>query len=134
MTAWRDPFTGRRLKARFRWAAVLMLLPLLGLAGVSGAALTVGAKTSAQLDRAQQLTNQMSGLDEDVQSFGLGALHDLIARVTDYLATLRAAENHVDADFAALAIAPGLTGAQVSNLGALDSTWRATRALRATIS
>ena len=94
----------------------------------------VGANTSAQLDRAQQRTHQMSGLDEDVQSFGLGALDVLIGRATDDLATMRAAEHQVDADFAALAIAPGLTGGELSSLAALDSTWNATRALRATIS
>jgi diguanylate cyclase (GGDEF)-like protein/PAS domain S-box-containing protein len=133
MSAWRDPFTGHRLRARFRWATVLLLLPLLGLAGVSGAGLVVGADALAQLDRAQQLTNQMSGLDEDVQFFGLSALDVLIGHGLDDLTAMSTAEQQVDADFATLARTPGLTRPEVNAVLPLKSAWSTMLALRGSI-
>jgi len=133
MTAWRHPFTGRRLSARFRWVAVLLLLPLLGLAAVSGVGLITGASVVAELDRAQQLTSEVSSLDEDVQFYGLAALGVLIGHGSDDLISMSAAEQQVKADFAALARAPALTDADVSTALAVTSAWNAMLPLRESI-
>jgi diguanylate cyclase (GGDEF)-like protein/PAS domain S-box-containing protein len=110
-----------------------MLLPLLGLAGVSGAGLVVDANTVAQLDNAQRLTTQMSGLDEDVQFFALSVIGVVIERASDDLASMAAAEKMVDADFAALARSPNLTRAQTDAMIPIKAAWTATLALRTAI-
>jgi len=130
---WRDPFTGRRLRARFRWAAILMLLPLLGMASVSGVGLMIGATTLAKLDRAQQLTDQLSGLDEDVQFFALSVFDVVIGHAGDDLTRMTAAEKQVGADFAALVRTPGLTRAQADAVLPIEAAWTATLALRSAI-
>src|SRR4029077_31716 len=106
MNWWRNPFTGQRLRARFRWAALLMLLPLLGLAGVSGAGLLVSTSASAGLDNARQGSASVSVVDEHVQHFGLVALDVVIGRGVDDLSAMNASEKQVDSDFAALKTAP----------------------------
>src|SRR6202035_4594103 len=129
MSAWRRRVrrgTGLRLTARFRWAAVLLLLPLLGLAAVSGAGLVVSANASAALDHAQQLDASLASLDEDVQHFGLTALDVLIGHQADDLGAMTAAETQVDADFAVLARATGLTAGQLKALPLVARAWSAT--------
>jgi diguanylate cyclase (GGDEF)-like protein/PAS domain S-box-containing protein len=133
MTAWRHPFTGRRLSARFRWVAVLLLLPLLGLAAVSGMGLITSATVVAELDRAQQLTSEVSSLDEDVQFYGLAALGVLIGHGSDDLTSMSGTEQQVNADFAALARVPGLTDADVRSALTVTSAWNAMRPLRESI-
>jgi diguanylate cyclase (GGDEF)-like protein/PAS domain S-box-containing protein len=129
----RNPFMGRRLRARFRWAALLMLLPLMGLAGVSGAGLVVSTKASAALDTAQQVSASVSAVDEDVQHFGLVALDVVIGRGVDDLSAMNASEKQVDSDFEALETAPGLTAAQAQALPGLTSQWNGTAVDRAAI-
>src|SRR6202035_5761170 len=102
MSAWRRRVGGLRLTARFRWAAVLLLLPLLGLAAVSGGGLVVSANASAALDHAAALNNQRSSLDEDVQYFGLTALDVLIGQGSEDLGAMSVSVRRIDADFAAL--------------------------------
>ncbi len=118
--------TGRRLTARFRWAAVLLLLPLLGLAAVSGAGLVVSANASAALDHAQQLNGALANLDEDVHYFGLTALNVLIEHQADDLRAMTAAEQQVDADFSGLVRATGFTPAQEKALPLVADAWSAT--------
>ena len=130
---WRDPFTGQRLRARFRWAALLMLLPLVGLAGVSAGALLVSSSASAALDTAQQVNGAVSGADEDVQHFGLAALDVVIGRGADDLTAMSTSEKEVGADFETLETRPGMTAAQLQALPALTSEWNATAAHRAAI-
>lgn len=130
---WRDPFTGQRLRARFRWAALLMLLPLVGLAGVSAGALVVSSSASAALDTAQQVSGAVSGADEDVQHFGLAALDVVIGRGADDLTAMSTSEKEVGADFSTLETQPGMTAAQLRALPALTSEWDATAAHRAAI-
>src|ERR1700693_1274464 len=130
MSAWRQRVAGLRLTARFRWAAVLLLLPLLGLAAVSGAGLVVSANASAALDHAQQLHGSLASLDEDVQHFGLTALDVLIAHQADDLAAMTASEKQVNADFAGLARATGFTAAQEQALPLVAGVWSATIAHR----
>jgi diguanylate cyclase (GGDEF)-like protein/PAS domain S-box-containing protein len=133
MKSWRNPFTGQRLRARFRWAALLMLLPLMGLAGVSAAGLLVSTSASAALDTAQQVSASVSGVDEDVQHFGLVALDVVIGRGADDLSAMSASEKQVDSDFEALETAPGMTAAQTQALPGLTSQWNATAVHRAAI-
>ena len=130
---WRDPFTGQRLRARFRWAALLILLPLVGLAGVSAGALVVSSSASAALDTAQQVSGAVSGADEDVQHFGLAALDVVIGRGADDLTAMSSSEKEVGADFETLETQPGMTAAQLQALPALTSEWNATAAHRAAI-
>jgi diguanylate cyclase (GGDEF)-like protein/PAS domain S-box-containing protein len=130
---WRDPFTGQRLRARFRWAALLMLLPLVGLAGVSAGALVVSSSASAALDTAQQISGAVSGTDEDVQHFGLVALDVVIGRGADDLTAMSTSEKEVGADFETLETQPGMTAAELQALPALTSAWNATAAHRAAI-
>src|ERR1700692_2575440 len=122
--------TGLRLTARFRWAAVFLLLPLLGLAAVSGAGLVVSANASAALDHAQQLNGSLANVDEDVQRFGLTALDVLIGHQADDLAAMTASEQQVDADFAGLARATASTAAQEHALPLVAGAWSATIANR----
>jgi diguanylate cyclase (GGDEF)-like protein/PAS domain S-box-containing protein len=110
-----------------------MLLPLLGMAGVSGAGLVVGANTVAQLDRAQQLTNQMSSLDEDVQFFALSVFDLVIGHAGDDLTKMTAAEKQVDTAFAALGRTAGLTRAQADAVVPIKAAWTATLVLRTAI-
>ena len=126
MNRWRNPFMGQRLRARFRWAALLMLLPLMGLAGVSGAGLVVSTSASAALDTAQQVSASVSVVDEDVQHFGLVALDVVIGRGVDDLSAMSASEKQVDSDFEALETAPGMTAAQTRALPRPDVAveWR----------
>jgi diguanylate cyclase (GGDEF)-like protein/PAS domain S-box-containing protein len=126
MSASRRRGHGLRLTARFRWAAVLLLLPLLGLAAVSGTGLVVSANASAALDHAQELNVALATLDEDVQHFGLTALDVLIGHQADDLGAMTAAETQVDADFAVLARATGFTAAQLMALPLVASAWSAT--------
>jgi diguanylate cyclase (GGDEF)-like protein/PAS domain S-box-containing protein len=133
MNSWRNPFTGQRLRARFRWAALLMLLPLMGLAAVSGAGLLVSTSASAALDTAQQVSASVSGVDEDVQHFGLVALDVVIGRGADDLSAMSASERQVDSDFEGLETAPGMTAAQTQALPGLTSDWNATAVNRAAI-
>jgi diguanylate cyclase (GGDEF)-like protein/PAS domain S-box-containing protein len=130
---WRNPFTGQRLRARFRWAALLMLLPLVGLAGVSAGALVVSSSASAALDTAQQVSGVVSGADEDVQHFGLVALDVVIGRGADDLTAMSTSEKQVGADFETLKTQPGMTAAQLQALPGLTSEWNATAAHRAAI-
>jgi diguanylate cyclase (GGDEF)-like protein/PAS domain S-box-containing protein len=130
---WRDPFTGQRLRTRFRWAGLLLLLPLVGLAGVSGAALLVSSRASTALDTAQQVSAAVSGVDEDVQHFGLEALDVLVGRGVDDLNAMRASEQQVDSDFEALETQPGMSAAQLQALPSLTSLWTATAVHRAAI-
>ncbi len=130
---WRDPFTGQRLRARFRWAALLILLPLVGLAGVSAGALVVSSSASAALDTAQQVSGAVSGADEDVQHFGLAALDVVIGRGADDLTAMSTSEKEVGADFETLETQPGMTAAQLQALPALTSEWNATAAHRVAI-
>jgi diguanylate cyclase (GGDEF)-like protein/PAS domain S-box-containing protein len=129
----RRRFGTPRLTARFRWAAVLLLLPLLGLAGVSGAGLVVSANASAALDHAEQLNAQLATLDEDIQSFGLTALDVLIGHGADDLTAMTASEHQVDGDFAGLARASGFTATQGRAIPLVDTTWRDTAATRTAI-
>jgi diguanylate cyclase (GGDEF)-like protein/PAS domain S-box-containing protein len=110
-----------------------MLLPLMGLAAVSGAGLLVSTSASAALDTAQQVSASVSGVDEDVQHFGLVALDVVIGRGADDLSTMRASEKQVDSDFEALETAPGMTAAQTRALPGLTSDWNATAVNRAAI-
>src|SRR6202035_587806 len=126
MSASRRRGHGLRLTARFRWAAVLLLLPLLGLAAVSGTGLVVSANASAALDHAQELNVALATLDEDVQHFGLTALDVLIGHQADDLGAMTAAETQVDADFAVLARATGLTAGQLKALPLVARAWSAT--------
>ncbi len=133
MNWWRDPFTGRRLRARFRWAALLILLPLIGLAGVSAGALVVSSSASSALDTAQQVTGVAAGVDEDVQHFGLVALDVVIGRGADDLSAMNTSEKQVGADFKTLETQPGMTVAQLQALPALISLWNATAPHRVAI-
>ncbi len=117
---------GFRLTARFRWAAALLLLPLLGLAAVSATGLVVSANASAALDHAQQLNGELGSLDEDVQHFGLTALDVLIGHGADDLGAMAATQKQVDADFAVLARATGFTPAQEKALPLVAGAWSAT--------
>jgi diguanylate cyclase (GGDEF)-like protein/PAS domain S-box-containing protein len=126
MSAWRRRGHGLRLTARFRWAAVFLLLPLLGLAAVSGTGLVVSANASAALDHAQELNVALASLDEDVQHYGLTALDVLIGHQADDLGAMTASEKQVDADFAVLAQATGFTAAQKQALPLVASAWSAT--------
>ena len=126
MTLWHKPLAGRRLEARFRWAALFMLLPLLGLAGISGAGLVVSTQASGALDSARQLSTEVHAVDEDVQGFGLIALSVLIGRAADDLSALTASERQVGSALTTLAGEPGLTAEQAVALPTLDAAWRAT--------
>jgi diguanylate cyclase (GGDEF)-like protein/PAS domain S-box-containing protein len=130
MTSWRNSFPGRRLRARFRWAALLMLMPLLGLAGVSATGLVVSSNASSALDSAQQLTAEVNLLNQHVQAFSLTAFDVLVGRGAINLRAMTAAEAQVNADLAALARAPSLTADQVNELPAVDDAWNATLAYR----
>jgi len=133
MSLWTSRFTERRLKARFRWAALLMMLPLVGLAGVSGAGLVASTNASAALDGAEQLAAEVSLLDTHVQAFSLAAFDVLVRHGTTDLTAMGAAEKQVDSDLAALARAPSLTADQVSALPAVDAAWKATLAYRVAV-
>jgi hypothetical protein len=133
MSWWRDPFTGQRLRARFRWAALLILLPLIGLAGVSAGGLVVSSSASAALDTAQQVGAAVSAVDEDVQHFGLAALDVVIGRGADDLSAMSKSEKQVGADFETLEKQPGMTAAQLQALPALTSLWNATAPHRVAI-
>jgi diguanylate cyclase (GGDEF)-like protein/PAS domain S-box-containing protein len=126
MSLWHRPLAGQRLEARFRWAALFMLLPLLGLAGISGAGLVVSTQASGALDSARQLNTAVGAADEDVQGFGLKALSVLIGRATDDLSALTASETEVGVALTTLAGEPGLTADQANALPALDAAWLAT--------
>ncbi|MGA8634531.1 MAG: EAL domain-containing protein [Candidatus Dormiibacterota bacterium] len=110
-----------------------MLLPLVGLAGVSAGALLVSSSASAALDTAQQVSGAVSGADEDVQHFGLAALDVVIGRGADDLTAMSTSEKEVGADFETLETQPGMTAAQLQALPALTSEWNATAAHRAAI-
>ncbi|MFZ2033147.1 MAG: HAMP domain-containing protein [Candidatus Dormiibacterota bacterium] len=110
-----------------------MLLPLVGLAGVSAGALLVSSSASAALDTAQQVNGAVSGADEDVQHFGLAALDVVIGRGADDLTAMSTSEKEVGADFETLETQPGMTAAQLQALPALTSEWNATAAHRAAI-
>src|ERR1700680_3343389 len=130
MSLWHKPLGGHRLEARFRWAALFMLLPLLGLAGISGAGLVVSTQASGALESARQLSTEVHAADEDVQGFGLKALSVLIGRATDDLSALTASDTQVGSALTTLASEPGLTADQASALPARDAAWRATLAHR----
>jgi diguanylate cyclase (GGDEF)-like protein/PAS domain S-box-containing protein len=122
--------TGRRLKPRFRWAGLAMMLPLAGLAGVSGAGLVVTSNTSRALDSAQQLTSQVARLEADSQSFGFNALNVMVDHDAADVTTMSSSENAVDADFRALAAQTGLTADQVNALSTANAEWNKTSAYR----
>jgi diguanylate cyclase (GGDEF)-like protein/PAS domain S-box-containing protein len=126
-------FTSKRLTARFRWAAVLMLLPLLALAAVSGAGLVASSRASAALDRAEQLTAQVNLLDQQVQAFSLSAFDVLVRHGASDLTAMTAAEKQVDSALAALADAPGLTADQAGALPTVDVAWDATLPYRVAV-
>jgi diguanylate cyclase (GGDEF)-like protein/PAS domain S-box-containing protein len=126
MTRMRTRFTQRRLLARFRWAALLMLLPLLALAGVSGAGLVAINNASGALDRAEQLNARITVLNEHVQAVSLASSDVLVGGGTSDLAALTAAEKQVNADLAALSKAPDLTADQANAFPSVDDAWGAT--------
>ncbi len=130
MSLLRTKYTQRRLLARFRWAALLMLLPLLALAAVSGAGLVAIGNASAALDRAEQLTARITVLNEHVQAVSLAASDVLVGRGTANLVAMTAAEKQVNDDLAALSQAPDLTADQVNALPSVDDAWGATLAYR----
>ena len=125
MSLTRTSFTQRRLLARFRWAALLMLLPLLALAGVSGAGLVAITNASGALDRAEQLSARITLLNEHVQAVSLASSDVLVGRGTANLVAMTAAEKQVNADLAALSQAPRLTAEQVNALPSVDDAWGA---------
>jgi diguanylate cyclase (GGDEF)-like protein/PAS domain S-box-containing protein len=133
MSSWRTPLAGHRLQTRFRLAALLILLPLLGLAGVSGAGLVVSTSASGAVARAQQLTAQVHLLDEHVQNFGLAALELLVGHAVEDLNAVNATERQVNSDLASLARTPRMSADQVTALAAVDSAWTAARAHRAAV-
>jgi diguanylate cyclase (GGDEF)-like protein/PAS domain S-box-containing protein len=133
MRTWFSRLTGRRLKPRFRRAGMAMMLPLAGLAAVSGAGLVVTSNTSVALDRAQQLTSQVAGLEASAQSFGFNALNVLVGHGSADVTTMSASENDVDADFRTLAAQTGLTADQVNALSTADAEWKKTSAYRVAI-
>jgi diguanylate cyclase (GGDEF)-like protein/PAS domain S-box-containing protein len=130
MSPWRNRFAGPRLEARFRSAALLMLMPLLGLAGVSATGLVVSSNASSALDSAEQLTAQVTLLNQHVQGFSLTAFDVLVGRGANNLRAMSAAELQVNADLAALARAPNLTPDQVNELPAINAAWQATLSYR----
>ena len=91
MSLRRTSFTQRRLLARFRWAALLMLLPLLALAGVSGVGLVAITNASGALDRAEQLSARITLLNEHVQAVSLASSDVLVGRGTANLVAMTAA-------------------------------------------
>jgi nitrogen fixation/metabolism regulation signal transduction histidine kinase len=95
--------------------------------------LLVSSRASAALDTAQQVSAAVSGVDEDVQHFGLVALDVLVGRGVDDLNAMSASEKQVDSDFEALETLPGMTPAQLQALPSLTSLWTATAAHRAAI-
>jgi diguanylate cyclase (GGDEF)-like protein/PAS domain S-box-containing protein len=125
MSSLRTKDTQRRLLARFRWAALLMLLPLIALAGVSGAGLVAISNASGALDSAEQLTARISVLNDHVQAVSLAASDVLVGRGAANLVAMTAAEKQVNADLAALSHAPGLTADQVNALPSVDDAWGA---------
>ena len=125
MSLRRTSFTQRRLLARFRWAALLMLLPLLALAGVSGVGLVAITNASGALDRAEQLSARVTLLNEHVQAVSLASSDVLVGRGTANLVAMTAAEKQVNADLAALSQAPRLTAEQVNALPSVDDAWGA---------
>lgn len=66
----------------------------------------VSSRASAALDTAQQVSAAVSGVDEDVQHFGLVALDVLVGRGVDDLNAMSASEKQVDSDFEALETRP----------------------------
>jgi diguanylate cyclase (GGDEF)-like protein/PAS domain S-box-containing protein len=129
----RRRFGALRLTARFRWAAVLLLLPLLGLAAVSGVGLVVNANASAALDHAERLNAELANLDEDIQSFGLTGLDVLIGHGADDLLAMTASAQQVETDFAVLTHDSGFTTAQLRAIPLVESAWNGTAAHRSAI-
>ncbi|MGA8417133.1 MAG: EAL domain-containing protein [Candidatus Dormiibacterota bacterium] len=93
----------------------------------------MSSRASTALDTAQQVSAAVSGVDEDIQHFGLVALDVLVGRGVDDLKAMSASEQQVDSDFEALETRPGMTAAQLQALPSLTSLWAATGAHRAAI-
>jgi diguanylate cyclase (GGDEF)-like protein/PAS domain S-box-containing protein len=129
-TARRSASRSRGLKARFRWAALLLLLPLFALASVSAAALQANVSASTALSHAQQLTSDLNSLEGDVQYVGLSAVNVLVGHGSNGLADMAASERAVDADFRSIAAEPDLTTDETSELMAARAAWNATIAFR----
>jgi diguanylate cyclase (GGDEF)-like protein/PAS domain S-box-containing protein len=125
MSIRRRPFTGRRLLARFRWAAVLMLLPLVGVTAAAAAAIGANIHASGALAQATALGTQVDVTDQHVEDYALSALTVLVGNSADDVAPLDAAEATVSADLAKLGSAPGLTQQQRDDLPAADAAWTA---------
>jgi diguanylate cyclase (GGDEF)-like protein/PAS domain S-box-containing protein len=123
----------RRLQDRFRTAAVLLLVPLLGLATVSGASLMASTNASAQLDRAQQELGQLDGLHEEVQSVVIDGTASLISRSPDDLAALLNDQKKVDADLAALVQPTSLAADQTGALQATKQAWQESSSVRSLV-
>ena len=106
MGQWRKPFS-TTLKARFRWAAFLMLLPMLALAAVSAAGLLVSTNAASALVEAKTFGDEVQRVDVEVQSFGLAALTVLVGAQSTPIdvAALAHAERTVNTDVTALGLA-----------------------------
>jgi diguanylate cyclase (GGDEF)-like protein/PAS domain S-box-containing protein len=122
-----------RLQARFRKAAVLLLLPLLALAAVSGAALLVSTTASAELYRAQQELTQLNAVDEEIQIVLVQGTANLASHNIDDVISMVNHEKTVDMDLAGLVQLNSGVGAQSAALHATQLAWQATFPMRASV-
>jgi diguanylate cyclase (GGDEF)-like protein/PAS domain S-box-containing protein len=130
VTGRREP---RRLHVRFRTAAVLLLLPLLGLAAVSGANVMASTSAAAELNRAQQQLGRLHGVHEAIQRVAIDGTSSLASHQPAEIAAMRNDQTAVDADLGGLSQIKGLAANQSAALQATIRAWKDSFGVRASV-
>lgn len=120
----------RRLQTRFRIAAFLLVLPLVGLAAVSAIGLADSTTAAANVREDEQQQSQIDRLHEHVQDAALTQTEFLATHRGDEAAAMATAANQVDNDLTALASTPTLSTDEAAAVRATSATWTAVAALR----
>ena len=112
---------------------MFLLLPLLGLAAVSGATLSASSSASADLNRAQLELTQLNAADEEIQIVLVKGITILASHQTDDVISMVSHQKTVDMDLAGLALLSSGVGVQSGALRATQLAWESTAPIRASV-
>jgi len=111
----------------------MLLLPLLGLAAVSGATLSASTGASGDLNRAQLELTQLNSADEEIQTVLLKGTTILASHQVDDVVSMVSHEKTADTDLAGLALLSGGVGVQSGALHSTQLAWESTAPMRAAV-
>jgi diguanylate cyclase (GGDEF)-like protein/PAS domain S-box-containing protein len=118
---------------RSRFVSLLLLLPMVAVAGASIGGLAVSNAASTSLQRAEAIDVQLANVHEHVRDAALSGTAFLVSHAADDAVSLKLAGQQVDVELATLKSSPDLSSSEESALAVVLRAWHVTSSARSAV-